>query len=126
MGAVMKRDSIPLRAFQAALERDTIALSIAVENEIIEVMHRPRLERYIDGSLRVEVMDMLLSRAARFEPSEPVADCRDAKDNIYLELALAAAAAVIVSSDDDLCVLDPWRGIRILRPAGYLAFTQPG
>jgi predicted nucleic acid-binding protein len=51
-----------------------------------------------------------------FEPMEPVTDCRDPKDNKYLELALAAGASVIVSSDDDLLVFDPWRDIRILRP----------
>jgi len=39
----------------------------------------------------------------------------------YLELALAAGAETTVSSDDDLLVLHPWRGVRILRPADYLA-----
>ena len=41
----------------------------------------------------------------------------------YLELALAAGAETIVSSDDDLLVLDPWRGVRVLKPADYLALT---
>jgi predicted nucleic acid-binding protein len=50
-----------------------------------------------------------------------VADCRDAKDDKYLELALAAGAWAIVSGDADLLVLHPWRGVRILRPAEYLA-----
>jgi predicted nucleic acid-binding protein len=51
-------------------------------------------------------------------------DCRDAKDDKYLEPALAAGAEVIVSSDDDLLVLDPWRGVRILRPADHLAEAE--
>ncbi|MGA9865203.1 MAG: hypothetical protein WBQ75_02045 [Acetobacteraceae bacterium] len=41
----------------------------------------------------------------------------------YLELALAAGATLIVSSDNDLLILSPWRGIPILRPAEYLALT---
>ena len=45
------------------------------------------------------------------------------RHNKYLELALAAGAETIVSSDDDLLVLDPWRGVRIMRPAEYLAAT---
>lgn len=49
-----------------------------------------------------------------------VTDCGDAKDNKYLELALAAGADMIVSSDDDLLTLHPWRGIPVLRPAAYL------
>lgn len=55
-----------------------------------------------------------------FDPEVRVEDCRDAKDNMYLELALAANAQAIVSSDNDLLVLDPWRGIRIVRAAEYV------
>jgi predicted nucleic acid-binding protein len=30
-------------------------------------------------------------------------------------------ADVLVSSDDDLLVLNPWRGVPVLRPAEFLA-----
>jgi predicted nucleic acid-binding protein len=40
---------------------------------------------------------------------------------VFSELALAAGAGAIVSGDQDLLVLHPWRGVRILRPAEYLA-----
>ncbi len=53
-------------------------------------------------------------------PTATVTDCRDAADNKYLDLALAAQASAIVSSDQDLLVLHPWRGILIQRPADYL------
>ena len=58
--------------------------------------------------------------------TKTVADCRDAKDDKYLELAFAAGAGVIVSSDADLLVLHPWRGVRILRPAEYLTEAGSG
>ena len=62
-----------------------------------------------------------------FAPAERVTDCRDAKDNKYLELALAAGAGILVTGDADLLVLHPWRGVRILRPAEYLADAlRPG
>lgn len=64
------------------------------------------------------------SEAVWFEPTLRVNDCRDPKDDKYLELALAAGAEIIVSSDADLLVLDPWRGVRIVRPASYLALTR--
>jgi putative PIN family toxin of toxin-antitoxin system len=95
-------------------------LSAPIEDEIRQVLHRPRLAGYINVELRAELFDMLRTRAVRFEPTVRVVDCRDPKDNKYLELALAAGAGVIVSSDEDLLVLDPWRGVRILRPAQYL------
>ena len=50
-----------------------------------------------------------------------VADCRDPKDDKYLELALASGADTIVSSDKDLLVLHPWRDVRVLNPADYLS-----
>ena len=59
-----------------------------------------------------------------FEPVERVTDCRDMKDNKYLELALAAGASIIVSSDHDLLILDPWRGIRIVRPVDYVGLRE--
>jgi len=59
-------------------------------------------------------------------PATPVTDCRDAKDDMYLELALAAAADTIVTGDADLLVLHPWRGVRVLKPAAYLAESEGG
>lgn len=72
------------------------------------------------------VTNSAMGAPTAYAPAEPmpdhtVTDCRDAKDDKYLELALAAGAAVIVSSDADLLVLHPWRGVRILQLAAYLA-----
>jgi predicted nucleic acid-binding protein len=47
-------------------------------------------------------------------------DCRDPKDDYVLSLALAGKAQAILTEDDDLLVLDPWRGIRILRLFQFL------
>lgn len=101
--------------------QDRFALSTAVLDEIVEVLHRPRLACFIDPALRDGLLDRLVPGAAWFEPDERVADCRDAKDNKYLELALAASARTVVSSDADLLVLHPWRGIRLLRSWEYWA-----
>lgn len=96
-------------------------MSDAIEAEIRDVLQRPRLARFILTELRAELLDQLRTRTARFDPTERVTDCRDPKDNKYLELALASGAGIIVSSDEDLLVLDPWRDVRILRPTDYLA-----
>jgi predicted nucleic acid-binding protein len=64
-----------------------------------------------------------MDAAVWVEPAITVSDCRDAKDNKYLELVTAAGADLIVSSDDDLLVQNPWRRVRILRPAEFLGWT---
>lgn len=89
--------------------------------ELLDVLHRPRLARLIDPEQRADLLGLFDALGSTVVPVAPVTDCRDPKDNEYPELALAANAATTVSSDDDLLVLNPWRGVRILRPATYLA-----
>ncbi len=126
VGAVARRDGVPERALRHALRADKVALSEAVLAELLDVLHRERLARYLDAALRAEVLGLLHALGVTFTPRVPVTDCRDPKDDKYLELALAAGAGTIVSSDEDLLVLHPWRGVRILRPAAYLAAVGPG
>jgi uncharacterized protein len=90
-----------------------------------DVLHRPRLARFIDAALRADLLDQLLSGTVWFEPTVAVTDCLDVADNKYLELALAAQAGIIVSSDQDLRDLHPWRGVLILRPAGGSVWMTP-
>jgi uncharacterized protein len=82
--------------------------------------------RVLTEDRRREALELLAAAALWVDPAEKLEDCRDAKDNRYLELALAARAAVIVSGDKDLLVLNPWRGIRVLRPAQFLEAIDAG
>jgi putative PIN family toxin of toxin-antitoxin system len=124
VSAAFRREGVPAKALRHALRADRIAVSGAVLAELFGVLHRPSLARFLDARLRAELIERLLALGAVFEPEIAVADCRDAKDNKYLELALACGASAMVSSDADLLVLDPWRGVRIMRPADYL--TEAG
>jgi putative PIN family toxin of toxin-antitoxin system len=121
VGAAIRRGSVPDRAMRHAFATDRVAISQAMVAELVDVLHRPRLARFVDPGLRDDVLSLVNTEGAVFAPTEQVTDCRDPKDNLYLELALAAKAERIVSSDADLLVLHPWRGVRILRPADYLA-----
>jgi uncharacterized protein len=124
VGAALKEDSLPERALLLARRHETICLSAAVQTEIREVLRRPKFQKFITDATRARILDILGAAASIFEPGEQVTDCRDKKDNKYLELALAAEASTIVSSDDDLLVLDPWRGIRILKPGDYVKLWE--
>ena len=104
-----------------AEESDVFALSEAVNAELIAVLSRPKFAGAVSPARREHVLGILHGEAVWFEPAVRVTDCRDPKDNKYLELALACGAETLVSSDDDLLVLHPWRGVRILRPGDYLA-----
>jgi putative PIN family toxin of toxin-antitoxin system len=123
VSAALKADSVPERALLRAEEVDVFALSAAVDAEIASVLGRSRFALSISLARRQRILEILRRAAVWFEPEVRVTDCRDPKDDKYLELALAAGAETIVSSDDDLLVLHPWRSVRILRPADYLALT---
>lgn len=123
VGAALKADSVPERALLRAEEVDVLALSAAVDGEIAQVLNRAKFGAAIPAQRRERLLRTLRETAIWFDPAVRIADCRDPKDDIYLELALAAGAEIIVSSDDDLLVLDPWRGVRILKPAAYLALV---
>lgn len=123
VSAALKADSVPAQALLRAEAVDVFALSSAVDSEIAEVLARPKCARAIPAARRARTLGILRDAAVWFQPVVRVSDCRDPKDDKYLELALAAGAETIVSGDDDLLLLHPWRGVRILRPAHYLAVT---
>ena len=126
VSAALRADSVPEQALLHAEARDLLALSAEVEAEITAVLERPRFAAAISAARRARILAALRGQAVWFRPPQRVTDCHAAKDNKYLELALAAGAGVIVSGDADLLVLHPWRGVRILRPAEYLLEAGDG
>ncbi len=124
VGAALNAESVPARALRLARTHDRLCLSAEVEGEIREVLGRPKFRALFDRARQELILGLLTADAVYVDPVEAVTDCRDRKDNKYLELALAAGADVMVSSDQDLLVLDPWRGIRIVTPAGYVAMVD--
>lgn len=125
VGALLKEGSVPERALLLARSLETICLSTAVESEIREVFARPKFRTYLRPARPAHILAILTAAAWNVEPTERVTDCRDPKDNKYLELALATGARTIVSSDDDLLVLHPWRGIDIVTPSAFVAALEP-
>lgn len=109
-----------MQELRRARADDVIAMSTAVANELLEVFNRPKFARSMSAARRDYVLGLVLDAAVHFTPPERITDCRDVKDNKYLELAATARATTIVASDQDLLVLHPWCGVRILRPSAYL------
>jgi len=90
-----------------------IDISIAVDPEVAAALGSAR-DREAVGRLVSRARSGALIDRFWFDPVTRFTDCRDAKDNKYLELADAAGAEIIVSFDEDLLVLHPWRGVQIL------------
>lgn len=109
------------QALRQAVLAHELAFSDATWDELHEMLHRPKFDRYF--RIVAQRSDYLhtLARAGRWHHvTSTVNDCRDPKDNKFLALALDAGAAAIVSGDDDLLCLHPWRGISIVPPVALL------
>jgi predicted nucleic acid-binding protein len=50
-----------------------------------------------------------------------ITDCRDPKDNKFLELAIDGNADYIITGDPDLLILHSYRGISIVTPSQFLS-----
>ena len=96
-------------------------MSREVVAEYRAVLCRPKIARALSTERREAILELIEVTARRVQPTREITDCRDRKDNMYLALAAASGANVLVSSDSDLRVLDPWRGVRIMTPSAFLA-----
>jgi uncharacterized protein len=121
VSAALLPRSLPRQAFDRSLEHGTLLISSATVAELNDVLRRPRFDTYVHEDERLAFLSTLVRDAELVEVTEVVTDCRDAKDNKFLELALNGQATHIVSGDGDLLVLHPFRGIPILTPQGFLA-----
>lgn len=93
-------------------------ISKSTATELIRVMQYPKFK--LEDNLRVDLMAEYLNFCEIIEVTRrfPV-ECRDAKDQKYLNLAAAGNADVIVSGDEDMLVLNGQCTFAIERPAEY-------
>ncbi len=126
VSAALYTGSVPDQALSKALEYFDLCASVETMAELEQVLNRGKFDRYRERDSRFAFVATIRRRShlfavelvglSAFDPP-----CRDPKDNKFLALALFAEADAIVSSDEDLLVLHPWRGIPIVSPAEFLA-----
>ena len=113
--------SKPRQALDKAQNIGIVLLSDAVLAELIEVLTRPKFDRYISKRIKEQLTNELAQTALFLDPNEQITECRDVKDNKYLELAIAGKAQCIMTGDRDLLVLNPFREIPIVTVEQFLA-----
>jgi uncharacterized protein len=121
VSSVLSPRSIPRQAFDLAFLLGTVLVSDSILVEIDDVLRRPKFERYVSEEERLQFLAKFVGDAMIVEITEVVTDCRDSKDNKFLELAVSGGAKCIISGDADLLVLDPFRGISIVTPQIFVS-----
>ncbi len=121
VGAALFEGSIPDHAVRRAFALGDVLLSAETLSEAADVLRRPKFDNYVSLAVREEFLVSYVERSKWVEVTETIKVCRDPKDDMFLALAVSGKAQAIVSGDQDLLVLDPFRGASILTPAAFLA-----
>ncbi|HEX3741044.1 MAG TPA: putative toxin-antitoxin system toxin component, PIN family [Terriglobales bacterium] len=112
--------SVPAQALRRGELEAHLLVSEATMYELADVLARPKFDLYVELEDRQQFIRQL-SGIVEFVPIiQIVHECRDPRDDKFLELALNGRADVIITGDEDLLELHPWREIAILSPVGYL------
>jgi putative PIN family toxin of toxin-antitoxin system len=113
-------DSKPRQALNKAQDLGLVLMSNSIFGELIEVISRPKFNRYLSQERKQELIDDLTGTALFIEPNQVITECRDPKNNKYLELAITGNAECIVTGDQDLLILNPFRKIPIITVQEFL------
>ena len=100
-------------AYQLIVSEDTIA-------ELRDVILRKKFDPYVSQIKRKMFLHKYQTTAQCITISTSISDCRDPKDNKFLELAISGNAQSIVTGDDDLLTLHPFKGVDILTPKVFI------
>jgi putative PIN family toxin of toxin-antitoxin system len=86
-------------------------------DELGDVLTRKFRQRAVDvrAALRLFEETFMLVAPDVLEP--PI--CRDPDDDVVLATARSGECAAIVTGDQDLLILDPFQGIRVLAPSAF-------
>ncbi len=120
VSAALFDNSVPGQAFVRALRSATILISRALVEELGAVLARDRFDRYVSREIRLDFLESLVRESELITITEFVHVCRDPKDDHVLDLAINGNAEAIVTGDNDLLVLNPFRGVQIVTPAEFL------
>lgn len=126
VSALLFKDSPPRQAFDAALGRGKILISVPVLEELDRVLAREKFNKYIDAIDRNRFLAALVREAEWVAITEAFSVCRDLKDNMFLELAVSGHANTIISGDSDLLALSSFRGVAVLSPEAFLSSIKSG
>jgi uncharacterized protein len=121
VSALLLPRSVPRQAVDRAFAQGIVLASVATIDELDDVLRRPKFDRYVQEDERLRFLARFIRDTNLIEVRDVVSECRDAKDNKFLELALSGKATCIVSGDSDLLVLHPFRGIPIVTPQEFMS-----
>jgi putative PIN family toxin of toxin-antitoxin system len=120
ISALIIPSSVSRRSLEKADEIGVLVFSNETLSELREVLIRSKFDKYVSLADRLEYIERLESRSEIIEVISNFNDCRDLKDNKFLNLAYDSQASYIVTGDNDLLILNPFKGIPVIQLSYFL------
>jgi len=94
-----------------------VVSSQSLLNELRDVLEKKFRQRAIDVRAALQLFAETFTLVTPDPLDPPV--CRDRDDDVVLATALAGECAAIITGDEDLSILNPFRGILVLAPSAF-------
>jgi putative PIN family toxin of toxin-antitoxin system len=124
VSAMLFARSVPGQALFTALDCGNMLVSQKTLAELSDVLKRTKFDRYLDRADRERFLTKFVEVAIVVDFIEEIHECRDPKDDKFLEVATSGSANCLVSGDEDLLTLNPFRGIPIMTPVQFLEWIS--
>ena len=126
ISALLSSSGKPFASLSWALDNATILTSAELISELSTRLARPKFAKYVSEERRNAFVSEVALLSVQIEVPGALKACRDPDDDKLLEIAVLGQADCIVTGDQDLLVLDPFRGVRIMTPASFLEAVSKG
>src|SRR6476659_1484057 len=100
--------SVPRQAVNKVLNEGALLFSEFTIEELKDVLFRPKFDHYVSREERALFLAQLGAVAEFVSIIQLIRECRDPKDDKFLEVALNGKADAIVTGDTDLLATHPW------------------
>lgn len=103
-----------LSGIETLIVNESIQILFSKElfNELIDVIQRPKFNKYFSSDSIQELISFLVYKSKFIEITDHFQDCRDSKDNFLLDLSVSGKAIYLVTGDKDLLVLNLLRVLK--------------
>ncbi|MFP5382005.1 MAG: putative toxin-antitoxin system toxin component, PIN family [Gammaproteobacteria bacterium] len=110
LSAALSSGGVPALLVDQILETGRLVLSEATFSELETRIWHPKFDRYLPIERRRSILQLVQAAAIWVDISADLAQrsfSRDASDDAFIQVAIAATATRLISGDDDLLCLHP-------------------
>ncbi|OOS00885.1 putative toxin-antitoxin system toxin component, PIN family [Haemophilus paracuniculus] len=121
ISGLISPSSKPSLAILKALTQYQVCVSNETFQEFVEVSQREKFAKYLAPEVLKFFTDNFAKSVIFVDVTEKITDCKDPKDNKFLEVALSANAKYLITGDKrDLLSMNPYKKVEIISVSEFL------